>query len=126
MYEVVLAYERIEEDDLSELRFHMCHYFDAAFNFNFPFRPLLSFIADCLREENVNVEVNLPDYFEFEDFVEGRITVGGREVAIYFEHSLCYISLASNYHDDLIRLASASLGKTFQHEGYGLDNAKLG
>jgi hypothetical protein len=126
MYEVVLAYEQIEEVDLSELRFEMCHYFDAAFDFNFPFRPLLSFIADCLREESVNVEVKLPDYLEFEDFVEGRMTVGRGQVAIYFEHSLCYILLASNYHDDLIRLASASQGKKFQHEGYGLNNAKFG
>ena len=125
MYEVVLAYERIEEDELSELRFHLCHYFDATFDFNFPFRPLLAFIAECLRQKGMNAEVKLPDYMEFEDFVDGSITVGSGEVAIYFEHSLSYISFASNSHEDLNLLAAASQGEKFQHEGYCLTEADL-
>jgi len=126
MYEVVLAYDRIEEDELSELRFHLCHYFDASFDFNFPFRPLLAFIAECLLQKGVNAEVKLPDYMEFEDFVEGSITVGSGEVAIYFEHSLSCFSLSTNSQEDLMMLVNASQGKGFQHKGYGLDNAQLG
>ncbi len=126
MYEVVLASGHIEVDRRPELRFYMCHYFDAAFDYNFPFRPLLAFIVECLRQEGVNAEVILPDYFEFEDFIEGSITVGDAEVEIYFEHSLSYISFSSNSQGDLNLLASAWEGKCFEHEGYGLDNSKLG
>jgi len=126
MYEIVLAYDRIEVGELSALRFHLCHYFDASFDFNFPFRPLLEFIAECLRQKGFNAEIKLPDYMEFEDFIEGSIAVGSREVAIYFEHSLSYFSLSSNSQEDLMMMVNASQNERFQHEGYGLDNAKLG
>ena len=126
MYEVLLAYERIEEDNLSELRFHMCHYIDATFDFNFPFRPFLAFIAECLQQKGFNSEVKLPDYIEFEDFVNGSITLGSGEIAIYYEHSLSYVSFASNSYDDLKFLLDASQNERFQHEGYGLDDAKPG
>lgn len=124
MYDIMLVYERIEEDELSEFQFHLCHYFDGGFDFNFPFRPLLEFVAECLRQRGVNAEIKLPDYYEFEDFVEGSIKVGSGEVVIYFEHSLCYFSLSSNSQEDLNLLIAALQGKKFQHEGYGLDNAK--
>ena len=125
MYEVVLAFERIEEDELSKFRFHMCHYFDAAFDFNFPFRPLLSFLEECLRHEGVNAKVKLPNYLPFEDFVEGSISVGSSAILTYFEHSLSYISFTSNCIEDLNLLVAASQGKRFQHEGYGLSDARL-
>ena len=125
MYEVVLAYERIEEDDLSESEFRMCQYFDALFDFNFPFRRLLAFIAECLRKKCVTAKVRLPDYMELEDFIDGTITVGSGETAVYYEHSLSYLSFASNSQENLKVLVDASQNERFQHEGYGLDNAKL-
>lgn len=124
MYEIQLAYGRIEEDELSGLRFRLCQYFNAMFDFNFPFRPLLAFISECLQQEGVHSEVKLPDFMEFEDFVEGSITVGSREVVIYFEHSLSCVLFQSNSQEDLNLLLAASQGRMFQHEGYGLDESK--
>lgn len=125
MYSVVLAFSKIENDGFADSKFYTGQHFDAPFDFNFPFRPLLEFIAECLRQEGVTVKISLPDYMEFEDFVEGEFTVGGSEISIYFEHSLCYVSFAANSQEDLIMLVDASQGKVFEHEGYGLDNADL-
>lgn len=126
MYSVVLAFSKIKYDSFDDSMFHTGQHFDAPFDFNFPFRPLLEFVAECLRQEGVTVDFSLPDYLEFEDFVEGYLRVDGREVAIYFEHSLSYFSLGSKSLEDLMMLVNASQGKVFQHEGYGLDNAQLG
>ena len=125
MYEMALNCDGIEEHETSAFRFEICYYFNAPFDFNFPFRPLMDFIAGCLKQADVTVEISLPHYMEFEDFVTGSLTVDGRQVGIYFEHSLCYVSFASNSPDDLMMLFNASQGKLFQHQGYGLDDAKL-
>lgn len=125
MYELVLNYDQIEASDSAEIEFHLCLPFDAMFDFNFPFRPLLAFIAECLRRQSVTAEVKLPDYFEFEDFVTGEFIVDGHEIGVYFEHSLSYVSFSSNSTAHLGQLATVSAGKRFQHAGYGLDDAKL-
>lgn len=80
MYDIVLNYDQIEASDSAEIKFHLCLPFDAMFDFNFPFRPLLAFIAECLRRQSVSAEVKLPDYFEFEDFVTGEFIVDGRRL----------------------------------------------
>ena len=126
MYSVVVAFSKIENDGFADSKFYTGQHFDASYDFNFPFRPLLEFIAECLRQEGMTVDFSLPDYMEFEDFVEGSLRVDGREVAVYFEHSLSYFSLSSNSQEELMMLVKASQGKVFQHEGYGLDNAQLG
>lgn len=126
MYSVILAFSKIDIEHPAESRFHTSQYFEACNDFNFPFRPMLQFIAECLRQEGVSVEISLPDYLEFEDFVEGYLNVDGRMVSIYFEHSLNYVSLGSNSEEDLMTLVNASQGKVFQHEGYGLEDAQLG
>ena len=126
MYSVVVAFSKIENDGFADSKFYTGQHFDASYDFNFPFRPLLEFIAECLRQEGMTVDFSLPDYMEFEDFVEGSLRVDGREVAVYFEHSLSYFSLSSNSQEELMMLVTASQGKVFQHEGYGLDNAQLG
>jgi len=126
MYSVILDFSKIKKDDFADSKFQTGQYFDALFDFNFPFRPLLEFVAECLRQQGVTVEISLPDYMECEDFVTGYLSVDGREVSIYFEHSLSYFSLASNSQEDLMMLVNASQGKVFQHEGYGLDNPQLG
>ena len=126
MYSVVVAFSKIENDGFADSKFYTGQHFDASYDFNFPFRPLLEFIAECLRQEGMTVDFSLPDYMEFEDFVEGSLRVDGREVAVYFEQSLSYFSLSSNSQEDLMMLVNASQGKVFQHEGYGLDNAQLG
>jgi len=47
MYCVVLTFSKIEDDDFAEDKFHTGQYFDASFDFNFPFRPLLEIVAEC-------------------------------------------------------------------------------
>jgi hypothetical protein len=125
VYSVVLAFSRNERDVGAHSKFHTGQNFDACFDFNFPFRPLLEFVAECLRQEGVTVDLDLPDYIEFEDFVEGYLRVDGRPVEVYFEHSLSYLSLGSDSQQDLIMVMNASQGKVFQHEGYGLKDAQL-
>lgn len=125
MYSVVLAFSKIERGGVAHSKFYTGQDYDACFDFNFPFRPLLDFLAECLRQDGMTVDLDLPDYMEFEDFVEGHLTVDGRRVDVYFEHSLSYLSLGSNSQAELIIVINASQGKVFQHEGYGLDNAQL-
>ena len=125
MYEIILNYDQIAVNKSAEAKFHVCLYFDAMFDFNFPFRPLLAYISDCLQRNGVSTEVKLPAYMEFEDFVTGEFIVGGRQIGIYFEHSLSYVSFSSNSYADLEQIVAASAGKRFQHAGYGLDDAKL-
>ncbi len=126
MYEVVLSCDGIEEHQESEFRFEVCHYCNRLFDFNFPFRPLIEFVAECLRGEGLEVELTLPQYVELEDFVTGNLIMDGRKIAIYFEHSLSFVSFASNSQKDLVMLINASKGKVFQHMGYGLDDAQFG
>lgn len=126
MYEVVLNCYGIEEHEESEFRFNVFHYCNRLFDFNFPFRPLIEFVAECLRGNGVKVEPTLPQYIELEDFVTGSLIMEGREIAVYFEHSLSYVSFASNSQEDLMMLVNASQGKVFQHMGYGLDDAQFG
>ena len=125
MYELIIAFDPIEEDHRAECRFRLSQFFDASFDFNFPFRPLIEFLAECVRQTGVPVEVSLPDYDKFEDFVEGFIRIDGSEVRIYFEHSLSFISFEAKTPDGLNRLLTASQGRRFQHKGYGLEDAKF-
>lgn len=125
MYEVILAFDQIEEDDKAELKFRLRQFFDALFDFNFPFRPLIDLLAECVRQTGVPVEVTLPDYDEFEDFVDGSMNVDGSKIRIYFEHSLSFISFEAKTPNGLNRLLTASQGRRFQHEGYGLEDAKF-
>ncbi len=121
MYEIDLTFDQIKDDDKSEFRFHLCQYFDAHFDFNFPFSPLVDFFAECVKETGAPVDVTLPDYYEFEDFVEGSMNIDGSEIRIYFEHSLSFISFEAKTPDGLTRLLIASQGQRFQHEGYDLE-----
>jgi len=125
MYEVILAFDQIEEDDKAEFRFRLRQFFDALFDFNFPFRPLIDFLAECVRQTGVPVDVTLPDYGEFEDFVDGSMNIDGSEIRIYFEYSLSFISFEAKTPDGLSRLLTASQSRRFQHEGYGLEDAKF-
>jgi len=120
MYEFVLAYDAIEEVEASEMRFHLCLLFEAAGDFNFPFRPLLHFIAEHLKKKTGSAELNLPEYLEYEDFVSGELKLPDRSIGIYFEHSLSYASFSSNSQEDLELLEDTSGRLRFRHAGYGL------
>jgi len=96
---------------------------DAGFDFNFPFRPLLEFVRDRLTETSVSAELMLPEYIEFEDFVDGEMHLPDRRIGIYFEHSLSYVSFSSCRLENLKRLVSSADGLTFRHTGYGLSDA---
>lgn len=120
MYKFVLAYDEIEEVETSEMRFHLCLQFEAAGDFNFPFRPLLHFIAEHLKRETGCAELNLPEYLEYEDFVVGGLKLPNRSIGIYFEHSLSYASFSSHSRKDLELLEGTSRGLSFRHTGYGL------
>ncbi len=134
MYEIQLAFEKIEEvspskagesDSFEGLRFCVSQHFVACFDFNFPFRPLLLFIRDCIKQQKNAVELILPAYGEFEDFIDGHITLGDRTIAVYFEHSLACLSFASDKREDLETLVAATTGQSFQHVGYGLKDGQL-
>lgn len=134
MYEIRLAFEEIEEagphsgvesDKFDDLKFCVSQHFDACFDFNFPFRPLLLFIRDCIKQQKNAVELILPVYGEFEDFIDGHITLGDRTIAVYFEHSLACLSFASDKREDLETLVAATTGQSFQHVGYGLKDGQL-
>ncbi len=130
MYEIRLGFGELESDETgkrgdagnTELsRFRVCQNFDdACFDFNFPFRPLLEFVRDCIETSGTSVELVLPDYYEHEDFVEGRLGLTGRDVWVYFEHSLAYLSFSSYDRQDLNLLKEMTEGKQFRHIGYGL------
>lgn len=62
-----------------------------AFDFSTPFRTALEQIAKTLPGQ---VTMELPRQSEGEDFIEGSPKFGSRSVAIYFEHSLGYLSLS--------------------------------
>ena len=126
MYRLVLEYGEIEEAKSSDVPFHLCLQFEATFDFNFPFRPLLEYICDCVRKKIRSAELILPEYLEFEDFVEGEMKLPDRSIGIYFEHSLAYLSFSSEHQEDLEFLVSSSGGLALQHPGYGLDDADLG
>ena len=134
MCEIHLAFEEIEEngpgkgietDWPDECRFRVSQSFEACFDFNFPFRPLLTLIRDCMRMKESHVELVLQEYGEFEDFVTGSFDVASRKIAVYFEHSLAYLSFASDCRQDLELLIETTNGQDFQHEGYGLEDGQL-
>lgn len=54
-----------------------------------------------------------------------ELIVDGRDIGIYYEHSLSYVSFSSNSTADFGKLVTVSAGKRFQHAGYGLDDAQL-
>lgn len=123
MYIVRLEYGKIEEAESADCQFRVCHYFDACFDFNFPFRPLLAFIRDGMRTKESRVELVLPEYFEYEDFVEGCFDLGDRQIGVYFEHSLAYVSFAADHPECLTLLKETTEGSVFRHDGYGLADA---
>ncbi len=123
MYEIDLACKWVEESKTSDAPFEVSQYFEAYFDFNFPFRPLLEFIRDCMRMKGSRVEIELPEYCKFEDFVSGSFIVQGRRIRIYFENSLAYMSFSSCNRGDLVMLLEASNGHRFLHVGYGLEDA---
>lgn len=120
MYDLLLQFGDIELEKSSDVPFHVCLQFEAASDFNFPFRPLLEFIRACVSEHAGSAELILPEYIEFEDFVVGELKLPDRAIGIYFEYSLCYLSFSSSRREDLELLVNCSLGLTFQHAGYGL------
>lgn len=73
MYKLLLDYHDIDEVKSSDVPFHVCLQFDAAFDFNFPFRPLLEFIRARVSEHAGTAKLVLPDYIVFEDFVVGEL-----------------------------------------------------
>ncbi len=134
MYKIGLALGGIEEGgtgkgveagDPERLRFRVRQFFDACFDSKFPFRPMLEFIRNCIERNENAVELVLPEYCEFEDFVTGRIVLADRQIAVYFEHSLAYLSFSSDTRQDLELLIAVTEGQEFQHLGYSLKDGQL-
>ena len=48
---------KIESDSVAYSKFHTGQNFDACFDFNFPFTPLLAFVALCLWRKGVTVDI---------------------------------------------------------------------
>ena len=65
-----------------------------AFDYQTPFRAALDEIAFTLAQSKPTT-IDLPDFAEGEDFVEGHLSFGGTTVSIYYEHSLGYLTLSN-------------------------------
>lgn len=108
------------------------------FDANVPFRPLLTFIRECLQEHGFSVELNLPDYYDFEDFVEGTMLIQfevdkdgttatqSLRIFVYFEHSLSYLLLSAEDEVGLRIVETCTNDKVFLHEGYGRSDGVSG
>ena len=103
MSELSLQYEPIREVAAGRNRFELdLHFHTFFFDFNFPFRPLTRIHRRVFAEQRQNrAELVLPGYDEFEDFVTGYLKIDERDVSVYFEHSLAFISFGSNDREDL-------------------------
>jgi hypothetical protein len=66
-----------------------------AFNYATPFRTMLAEIAQALGQD-AQSDLQLPAYEEDEDFIEGTLQFGAVSLQVYYEHSLSYLSLASD------------------------------
>lgn len=75
-----------------------------AFDYSTPFRDMLVDIATVLNTD-APTSVELPGYDASEDDVEGVLRFGDEQVAIYYEHSLSYLSLMSNSAHTLYKIA---------------------
>jgi hypothetical protein len=76
-----------------------------AFDYTTEFRSALNDMTEVLSRE-VPSSIQLPDYEDHEDFVEGILHFGGEELRVYYEHSLSYLSLSTNSHDTLRDVAA--------------------
>ena len=65
-----------------------------AFDYSIPFRTALSEIAATLAQSKPT-EVDLADFAEGEDFIEGRLIFGEDVISIYYEYSLGYLALGN-------------------------------
>ncbi len=64
MYSVVLGFSKIERGGVAHSKYYTGQHYDACLDFNFPFRPLLDFLAECLWQDGMTVDLDLPDYME--------------------------------------------------------------
>lgn len=99
---------------------------------NVPFRPLLTFILECLHEHGFATELTLPDYYDFEDFIDGSLVIQFEDdidgtmvvqsfrIFVYFEYSLSYLSLSAEHEIGLRIVEACTNDRVFLHEGYGL------
>ena len=78
-----------------------------AFDYTTAFRAALCDMTEVLSRE-VPSSIQLPDYEDHEDFVEGMPHFGGKVLRVYYEHSLSYLSLSTNS-DDTLRDVAARL-----------------
>jgi len=63
-----------------------------AFDYSIPFRDYLDRILARLGEP---AALRLPPWQEGEDFIEGTLVWRGRDIHVYFEHSLAYLDFSS-------------------------------
>jgi hypothetical protein len=80
------------------------------FDYTTAFRSALSDMTEILSRE-VPSSIQLPEYEEHEDFVEGVLHFGDEVLRVYYEHSLSYLSI-STISDDTLRDVAARLRST--------------
>lgn len=66
-----------------------------SFNYATPFRAMLVEIAETLGVD-ASGGLSLPDYVADEDFVEGTLMFHDASLRVYYEHSLSYLTLATD------------------------------
>jgi hypothetical protein len=62
-------------------------------------------MTEILNREVLS-SIQLPDYKDHEDFVEGMLHFGGEVLRVYCGHSLSYLCLSTNSDDTLRDVAS--------------------
>lgn len=116
MYALPVEFNKAEDTKGWELSLYVDRHFDS----NVPFRPLLLFITESVRSQGIDADLLLPDYYPWEDFVEGTLKIRSFEIRVYFEYSLSYLTLIAEQSDGLKMVEACTHGKVFLHEGNGL------
>ena len=133
MYEIPINFKVAVDDHRNEAnRWAAELEVGCGYDTNVPFRPLLALIIECLHEHGFATELTPPDYYDFEDFIEGSLLIHFDEeidgttvvqsfkLFVYFEYSLSYLSLSAEHEIGPRIVEACTSDRVFLHEGYGL------
>lgn len=73
--------------------YQLCFWVLEVFNYNTPFRDMLVEATVALGADPGR-DLDLPDYCEDEDFIEGSLALGTDVLRVYFEHARSYLSIS--------------------------------
>ena len=85
---------------------------DEVFDYGIPFREVLANLVKDLQASGASAGLDLPPNMDNEDFVTGKLLWEGEEVALYFEHSLGFLTFSAPRREQVERLVEAVLRST--------------